>query len=133
MAGLTQGILGVGSGTFIVGALITLGLHPQVVAATSGYQILFVGLSAFGEEFANGSILIQDATFLFLLTFIGGGIVTLLMYKTLKKYSDKKVKSFLVFSMFGLCFLNTVFMIPFVWGNISNFGWKKLWEIDFHC
>jgi uncharacterized membrane protein YfcA len=46
-AGIFQGILGVGSGTFIMGVFVTLGLHPQVAAATSGYQILFIGLATF--------------------------------------------------------------------------------------
>jgi uncharacterized membrane protein YfcA len=46
-AGLVQGILGVGSGTFIMGVFVILDLHPQVAAATSGYQILFIGIAAF--------------------------------------------------------------------------------------
>jgi uncharacterized membrane protein YfcA len=46
-AGIFQGILGVGSGTFIMGMFVTLNLHPQVAAATSGYQILFIGFATF--------------------------------------------------------------------------------------
>lgn len=48
-AGLIQGILGVGSGTFIMGAFMVLDFDPRVAAATSSYQILFVGLAAFIE------------------------------------------------------------------------------------
>lgn len=46
-AGFIQGILGVGSGTVIMGTMIALELHPKVAAATSGYQIFFIGMSAF--------------------------------------------------------------------------------------
>lgn len=46
-AGLVQGILGVGSGTFIMGTFMALNLHPKVAAATSGYQILFIGMATF--------------------------------------------------------------------------------------
>jgi uncharacterized membrane protein YfcA len=46
-AGILQGILGVGSGTFIMGVFVTLNLHPLVAAATSGYQILFIGFATF--------------------------------------------------------------------------------------
>jgi uncharacterized membrane protein YfcA len=46
-AGLAQGILGVGSGTFIMGTFMYLNIDPRVAAATSSYQILFIGLSAF--------------------------------------------------------------------------------------
>ena len=46
-AGLVQGVLGVGSGTFIMGVFMALNLHPQVAAATSCYQILFIGAASF--------------------------------------------------------------------------------------
>lgn len=46
-AGLCQGILGLGSGTFIMGVFMALNLDARVAAATSGYQILFVGAAAF--------------------------------------------------------------------------------------
>lgn len=48
-AGLIQGILGVGSGTFIMGVFMVLNFHPRVAAATSSFQILFIGLAAFTQ------------------------------------------------------------------------------------
>ena len=55
-AGLVQGILGVGSGTFIMGVLLAYNLDPRVASATSGYQIFFIGAASFIETFINGSI-----------------------------------------------------------------------------
>ena len=55
-AGLIQGILGVGSGTFIMGVLLGYNLDPRVASATSGYQIFFIGAASFIETFINGSI-----------------------------------------------------------------------------
>jgi uncharacterized membrane protein YfcA len=46
-AGLCQGILGVGSGTFIMGVFMAINLDPRVAAATSCYQILFIGIATF--------------------------------------------------------------------------------------
>lgn len=85
-AGLAQGILGVGSGTFIMGVFMAIKLDPRVAAATSSYQILFVGIAAFIEQFITNSIKIEDALFLFLLTSIGGGVLTFVLYHIFKKF-----------------------------------------------
>ena len=55
-AGLVQGILGVGSGTFIMGVLLAYDLDTRVASATSGYQIFFIGAASFIETFINGKI-----------------------------------------------------------------------------
>lgn len=55
-AGLVQGILGVGSGTFIMGVLLAYNLDTRVASATSGYQIFFIGAASFIESFINNSI-----------------------------------------------------------------------------
>ena len=55
-AGMVQGILGVGSGTFIMGVLLSYNLDPRVASATSGYQIFFIGAASFIETFINGKI-----------------------------------------------------------------------------
>lgn len=111
-AGLAQGILGAGSGTFIMGTFMALNLHPRVAAATSSYQILFVGAAAFIQEFITDNIELKDALFLFLLTAIGGGCVTMLLYYIFKKFQDRKVNIFLLTVMFVISFLSAIFVIP---------------------
>lgn len=46
-AGFVQGILGVGSGTFIMAVLLSYKIDPRVASATSGYQIFFIGAASF--------------------------------------------------------------------------------------
>lgn len=122
-AGIVQGILGVGSGTFIMGVFVTLDLHPQVAAATSSYQILFIGVSAFVESFVTGHISLKDASFLFLITFALGGLLTLLLYWILKKFKDNKRKKWMLTVMFILCAISALFMIPFLVQSYLDFGW----------
>lgn len=50
-AGMVQGILGVGSGTVIMGVFLALNLNPRVASATSGYQVFFIGAASFVEGF----------------------------------------------------------------------------------
>ena len=45
-AGLIQGVLGVGSGTCIMATLLHLSINSTSASATSGYQILFIGLAS---------------------------------------------------------------------------------------
>lgn len=122
-AGIVQGILGVGSGTFIMGVFVALDLHPQVAAATSSYQILFIGVSAFVESFVTGHISLKDASFLFLITFVLGGLLTLLLYWILKKFKDNKRKKWMLTVMFILCAISALFMIPFLVQSYLDFGW----------
>lgn len=93
---------------------MAINLDPRVAAATSSYQILFVGLAAFIEQFITNGITIKDALFLCSLTAVGGGLFTLLLYHLLKKFESRKVNIFLVYVMFGLCLISAIFVIPFL-------------------
>lgn len=46
LAGIVQGILGVGSGSCIMAVLLMTPINTTSASATSGYQILFIGLAA---------------------------------------------------------------------------------------
>jgi uncharacterized membrane protein YfcA len=46
MAGFLQGLLALGSGTCMIATLLYLKMNPASAAATSGYQVLFIGLAA---------------------------------------------------------------------------------------
>lgn len=132
-AGLAQGILGAGSGTFIMGVFMALNLHPRVAAATSSYQILFVGAASFIEQFIMNDITVDEGLFLFLLALIGGGIFTMILYQIFKKFEDRKVNRFLVSVMFSLSSLSAIFVIPFVVQMGIDFGIEFLMAIHFKC
>jgi len=53
IAGLVQGILGMGCGTCIMLVLLTLNIDSTAASATSGYQILFTGSASLLEFYIN--------------------------------------------------------------------------------
>jgi len=52
--GFLQGIVGVGSGNCMVASMLTVGINAKVTSATSGYQIVFIGLSSLIEAMVFG-------------------------------------------------------------------------------
>mgnify|MGYP006869343568 CR=1 FL=1 len=46
LAGLAQGVLGVGSGSCMMSFLLTTSINATSASATTGYQVLFIGLAA---------------------------------------------------------------------------------------
>ena len=132
-AGLVQGILGVGSGTFIMGVLLAYDLDPRVASATSGYQIFFIGAASFIETFINGKIELQDAGFLFGICAILGGVVTYGMYSFLKKRDEKLVNKLLVLVIFILCMISVIGVFPSTIQTVVEFGWDEMLKIKWHC
>ena len=56
LAGLIQGILGMGCGTCIMLVLLSFPLNSTAASATSGYQILFTGSASLIEYYINGEV-----------------------------------------------------------------------------
>ena len=54
VAGLVQGILGMGCGTCIMLVLLSMEMDSTAASATSGYQILFTGSASLLEFYING-------------------------------------------------------------------------------
>jgi uncharacterized membrane protein YfcA len=54
LAGLVQGILGLGSGSCMMSFLLTKPINASAASATAGYQVLFIGLAALIQGFING-------------------------------------------------------------------------------
>jgi hypothetical protein len=71
--------------------------------------------------------------FLFLVTFIGGGAVTLFLYWFLKRFEDRKVKKYLLIIMFILCAMSAVLVIPMMVQNFISFGWQFFLRIPWKC
>lgn len=132
-AGLVQGILGVGSGTFIMGVLLSFNLDTRVASATSGYQIFFIGAASFLETFINNAISLQDAAFLFGICSILGGIATFLMYRVFQGRDGRKVNKLLVFIILILCLISVIGVFPSTIQIYLEFGWDRLLDIKFKC
>lgn len=58
LAGLVQGILGLGSGSTMMIFFFMTPINTSSASATTGYQVLFIGLSALIEGFINGSVIL---------------------------------------------------------------------------
>ena len=125
-AGLVQGILGVGSGTFIMGVFLAFNLDPRVASATSGYQIFFVGAASFLEGFITGSIKLQNAMFLFGVCALLGGLVTVGMHAYLKRKDEFIVKKLLVTVITILCIISVLGVFPSTIQTWIDFGWSYM-------
>lgn len=124
IGGFLQGIIGLGSGNTMVAAMLVVGVDASVTAATSGYQIFFVGMASLVQALAQHQISWWDAGFLFGISFIFGGLLTLLLYHFLK--DKKNVQKTLLIIIVALCVLCIVGIIPSVFITAHNFGWPYL-------
>lgn len=112
MAGLAQGILGVGSGSCMMVFLLRKNLNAQSASATAGYQVLFIGLAALIEGFINGSVNVADSIFFIVLCFVLGGAVTLTINYILKRHDQVKVSKFVVVTAVCLSMVSVIMVIP---------------------
>ena len=132
-AGMIQGILGVGSGTFIMAIFLTFNLNPRVASATSGFQVFFIGSASFIEGFITDSIQLQDALLLFGLCSVGGGLVTFGFYEFLKRQDENKVNRMLVTTIVCLCMISSLGVIPSLIQTWLDFGFDHLISVRFKC
>lgn len=128
IGGFLQGIIGLGSGNTMVAAMLVVGVDATVTAATSGYQIFFIGMASLVEALAQKQISWVDAGFLFGISFVFGGLLTLLLYHLLK--DKKNVQKTLLIIIVALCVLCIVGIIPSVFLTAHNFGWPYLFHLN---
>ena len=133
LAGLVQGILGLGSGSCMMTFLLTKPTNATSASATTGYQVLFIGLSALLEGFINGSVDLEDTAFFIILCFVLGGAVTLAMAWYLQKKNQLTVSKIVVLIAVSLSLVSVVMVIPDVIKLINNEGIQKAMEVKFKC
>lgn len=124
VGGFLQGLIGVGSGNTMVAALLTLQLHPKVTSATSGYMIVFIGLSSLAESLANGEISWIEVGWFLGICFVFGGICTVLLYKFLE--GKPKAPKVIIAIITGLCLLSCLTILPSIYFTQRDFGWKSM-------
>lgn len=133
LAGTVQGILGVGSGSCMMTFLLTTSINAQSASATSGYQVLFIGLAALIEGFINDEIILVDTAFFILLCMILGGGATLGLAYFLQKRDQGTVSKFVVVIAVFLSMVSVIMVIPDVISLINEDGIEKTMEIKFSC
>jgi uncharacterized membrane protein len=114
-------------------ALLHFPISPRAASATSGYQILFIGLASLVEGFINGEVDITDSLFFIGDCTILGGIVTILITFYLKNKNASKVATILLFIIFALCLMSVLMVIPSGITSYIDFGWESMISIKFHC
>lgn len=127
MGGFLQGIIGVGSGHCMVSALLMVGVHQKVTSATSGYQIVFIGMSSLIEAFANKEITAEEAGWYFGISFLLGGVLTFGLYKFLE--TRPGANKVLLIIIASICLLSVIGIVPNVYLTQLYYGWDYLLKL----
>jgi len=129
--GFIAGMTGMGAGLVIVPILLLLGIHTRVASATSGFMYFFISFSAIVTTIIEGYIS-WDMLLLYIgLAFIGGLLVSKLVYFLVNKY---QVHSVIVFIVFGLAFLNLLSIIAYITIKVNKKnGWELLIKFNKYC
>jgi len=133
LAGLVQGILGVGSGSTMMTFLLKTQINASSASATTGYQVLFIGLAALFEGFINGRVVVEDSAFFIGLCVVLGGFATLGMAYFLQTRNQVTVSKIVVIIAVFLSLVSVVMVIPDVIDLINESGFAKTMEIKFTC
>ncbi|EAR87541.1 sulfite exporter TauE/SafE (macronuclear) [Tetrahymena thermophila SB210] len=127
LAGLTAGMLagtfGVGAGLALVPILLASGVHPQVAAATCGFNYFFISTTTIIQVFTNDYLNISQIILFSILSFIGGFLCAKLIYRYVEK---KKASYLIVFIVFGLAILNILAFIVYLTKKGVRYGWDSL-------
>jgi uncharacterized membrane protein YfcA len=126
LGGLVQGIIGAGSGTMMLGALIYSGLDPKVAAATSGFQIFFIGASSLIQAYANSLITSTQIGWFLGLSFIPGGIFTFFLYRYLGNKENRNV-------VLIVCIISLVIVVgtfPSIFVSAHYYGWTSMLYVN---
>ncbi|EAR87544.2 sulfite exporter TauE/SafE (macronuclear) [Tetrahymena thermophila SB210] len=122
-AGLVAGTVGVGAGLTLVPLLLSIGVHPQVVAATCGFNYLFIATTTIIQVFTSHYLSYAQIVLFSLLSFVGGFIIAKCIYN----YVEKRKNGYaLVFIVFGLCILSIVTMMIYLIRKDILYGYKSL-------
>ena len=122
LAGLVQGILGLGSGSCMMIFLLTTSINTASASATTGYQILFIGLAALIEGFINGTVIFEDTAFFIGLCVVLGGASTVGMAYFLQTRNQLTVSKIVVIIALFLSMVSVVMVVPDVVNSINENG-----------
>lgn len=130
-AGMIQGILGLGSGSCMMIFLLKTPINASSASATTGYQVLFIGLSALIEGFINKSVVLEDTAFFISICVVFGGAVTVGIAYFLQTKNPLTVSKIVVIIAVCLSMVSVVMVVPDVITLINTSGIQKAMEIKF--
>ena len=133
LGGFNGGAFGLGSSTTMIFTLLFLGIEPIVVTATVGYQILFSNSASLLEAFITNEILLSDAGFFIGLTLIGGGILSYISLRLIKKLNQNKTNQVLMLIVGCLTGSSVLALIVNIILSYKNFGKNFMDSSPFSC
>lgn len=129
-AGTLAGTFGFGAGLALVPILLATGIHPQVVAATSGFNFFFISTTTIIQVFTNDYLSLSIIILFTILAFVGGFIWARLIYTIVER---KKAGFLVVFIVFGLAILNIISFITYIVKKGYIQGWNSLLNQPSFC
>lgn len=124
VAGLLQGIIGMGSGHMISLVLLSMEFRPEVTSGTSGYIIFFVGSASMIEAFVLGDASLNESGLLFGVSFVGSFILTFFTRRYLKKRAQ--LDTTIIFILAMICVVSILGVIGNVIQTTLTFGFEHM-------
>jgi uncharacterized membrane protein YfcA len=131
VAGILQGVIGLGSGHMITLVLLSLNFRPEVTSGTTGYIVFFVGSASMIESFILGDSKWEESLFLFLISFVGSLILTFFSLRYLKRHS--KLDTTIILILASIYVVSIVGVISNVVMEAKTFGFEQLVQAKSLC
>lgn len=131
VAGLLQGIIGMGSGHMISLVLLSMNFRPEVTSGTAGYIIFFVGSASMIESFILGDSKWEESLLVFSVAFVGSLVLTSLALRYLKKKS--KLDTTIILILAVICVVSILGVVGNLILTISTFGFGHLVQAKSVC
>jgi uncharacterized membrane protein YfcA len=131
VAGILQGVIGLGSGHMISLVLLSLNFRPEVTSGTTGYIVFFVGSASMIESFILGDSKWEESLFIFLVSFIGSILLTFLALRYLKRQSKLDTTIILILAL--ICVVSIVGVIGNIIITVATFGFDHLVQAKSFC
>jgi len=107
IAGVLAGMFGIGGGFIMGPILLTLGLSPQGLSATSGFFIIQTAFISFFSAVLYGTVPLINAGFFFITVFIGAYGVSYVLNYTVKKLQRPSLVLFTLIFVLIISFVAT--------------------------
>lgn len=129
LAGVLAALLGIGGGLVLGTTLMSIGIEPQSMTATSNAFVVLTSFISLFQAFLFGGISINELIFFFLISSIGSYSVSAGLSMMVKK--TRRPSLLLIILSFMLCLALVVMPTFAVWKSIENPS--QMWSFNSLC
>ncbi|GAM18396.1 hypothetical protein SAMD00019534_015710 [Acytostelium subglobosum LB1] len=108
MAGVLASLLGIGGGMIKGPVLLSMGLSPDIVAATSSFMILFTSASSAFQYILLNKLALDYGLVYYIIGFVACFVGTQTLIWVVKKY---KRRSYIIFLISSIIILSTILLV----------------------